>query len=506
MRGTRRASALVVGLGLLVTGVASGRPDGAPAVPVLSGNPNVCLADIGGSEGWCGDGGPATSAKLFGPQAVAALAGGGFLIADSSNDVIRKVNASGAISTVAGVGFAGSAGARGPAVRAQLNAPSGVVALPDGGYVIADTGNHLVREVSASGRISTIAGTGRDASGGDEGTATRASLRAPQGLAVMADGSILVADPLANRVRRVTAAGRIETLAGTGQAGFSGDGGLATAAELDYPTGVAVEPSGDVLIADDGNFRVRMVALSGTISTVAGGSGGTSGAGTTGGSATSATQLQLNGPTGVAATPDGGFVIADGPVVERVAPDLSVSVVAGTGKPVYTAADGPATSTGLADATSVSVTAHGSVLIADDNTDRIRLLDSSGHLSTVAGSGTQQLLVSVGSTSCPNPDQRPPWGVLDLRPFYTHLSSLAGRRIGLTFETSLPAALNLKVTRRGRVIGETRGTFRLGVHSVLLARAPAPGSYLAVVSGSTRLNERLLHNCAEALLNVVRHR
>ena len=428
------------------------------------------------------------------------------MIADSGNDVIRSVNAGGSISTVAGVGFAGSAGAHGPAAKAQLNDPSGVAPLPDGGYVIADTGNHVVREVSPGGRISTIAGNGADASKGDGGPATHASLRAPQGLAMMGDGSILVADPVANRVRRITPAGRIETFAGTGQGGFGGDGGPATGAQLDYPTGVAVEPNGDVLIADDANYRVRLVASNGTISTVAGGAGGTSGAGTTGGSATSATQLQLNGPTDVAATPDGGFVIADGPVVERVAPDLSVSVIAGTGKPVYTATDGPGTSTGLADATSVSVTASGAVLIADDNTDRIRSLSTSGNLSTVAGSGTQQLLVSVGSTSCPNPDQRPPWGVLDLRPFYTHLSSPAGQRIGLTFETSLPAALDVEVTRRGRVIGATRGTFRLGVHSVVLARAPAPGSYLAVVSGSTRLNGRLLHNCAEALLNVVRHR
>lgn len=492
-------------LGGVSVSAAAARSAARPAVPVLTGNPNVCLADIGGSEGWCGDGGQATSAKLHAPESVAALPGGGFLVADSANDVVRKVGATAIISTVAGVGFAGSSGSHGPATKAQLNDPSGVAVLPGGGYVIADTGNHVVREVRPDGRISTIAGTGLDASRGDGGPAARAALRAPQGLAVMADGSILVADPVANRVRRIMPSGRIETFAGTGQAGFSGDGGPATAAQLSYPTGVAVEADGSVLIADDANYRVRLVTPSGVISTVAGGGGGATGAGTTGGSTSSATQLQLNGPTDVAATADGGFVIADGPVVERVGPDLSASVIAGTGKPVYTAPNGPATSSGLADATAVAVQSDGSILIADDNTDRVRLVATSGSLNTVAGSGTQQLLVSVGSTSCPNPDPRLPWGELLIRPYLGNLSSPAGKRIRITFETSLPASLGITVSRRGRTITRGTGTFRVGAHTVQLARAPAPGSYLAQVSGTTQLNGRVLHNCAQSLLNVVRH-
>ena len=494
----------MVGLGVVSAGAAA-RSEANTAVPVLTGNPNVCLTDIGGSEGWCGDRGRATSAKLHAPDAVAALPGGGFLVADSGNDVIRRVSGTAIISTVAGVGFAGSFGSHGPATSAQLNDPSGVVALPSGGYVISDTGNHVVREVRPDGRIATIAGTGLDASRGDGGPATSASLRAPQGLAVMADGSILVADPVANRVRRIMPNGRIETLAGTGLAGFSGDGGPATAAQLSYPTGVAVEADGSVLIADDANYRIRRVNPGGVISTVAGGGGGATGAGTTGGSTSSATQLQLNGPTDVAATADGGFVIADGPVVERVGADLSASVIAGTGKPVYTAPSGPATSSGLADATAVAVRTDGAILIADDNTDRVRLVDAAGNLSTVAGSGTQQLLVSVGSTSCPNPDPRPPWGDLDLQPYLANLSSPAGKRIRITFETSLPASLVITVSQRGRTITRMRSTFRVGAHTVQLGRAPAPGSYLAQVSGATKLNGRVFHNCAQNLLNVVRH-
>jgi len=417
--------------------------------------------------------------------------------------VIRKVSATGVISTVAGDGFAGSRGDHGLAVDAQLNSPSGVAVLPQGGYLIADTGNHRVREVHPDGRISTIAGTGVDASTGDGGRAVRASLRAPQGLAVAPDGSILIADPVASRVRRIAPDGRIETFAGTGQPGFSGDGGPSTAAELDYPTGVAVQPDGTVLIADDANYRVRSVAPDGTITTVAGGSGGTTGAGTTGGGTTSATQLQLNGPTDVASMPDGGFVIADGPVVERVFPNFSAEVVAGTGKPVYTATSGPATSTGLADATGVAAQPDGSILIADDNTDRVRKVDPFGTLTTVAGSGTPQLQVTVGSDTCPNPDLGGQWYAMYVVPYIGNPSSPAGQPIRVTFDSSLPAEILVTVSRRGRQITHMRGRFNSGIHTVKLGRPPAPGSYDLDVTGTTELNRRVLHDCAESFLSVV---
>jgi len=536
VRGRWGWFALVIGLVLaVVVRAADGHQSASPSIPVLKGSPNACLG-LGGSEGWCGDGGQAVAAKLRAPEAVAALPSGGFLIADSGNDVIREVSPTGVISTVAGVGFAGSGGRHGLADEAQLNGPSGVAVLPQGGYLIADTGNHLVREVHPNGRISTVAGTGVDASRGDGGPAVRASLRAPQGLAVEPDGTILIADPVANRVREITPDGRIDTFAGTGQSGFSGDGGPATAAELDYPTGVAVQPDGDVLIADDGNFRVRSVAPDGVITTVAGGAGtagtsttgtsttvttttatsttvsstpaaGTTGAGTTGGVVTSATQLQLNGPTDVAPMPDGGFVIADGPVVERVFPDLVAEVVAGTGKSDYTATSGPATSTGLADATGVAVEPDGSILIADDDTDRVRQINPHGRLTTVAGSGTPQLLVAVGSDACPNPDeQHSPWGAMDVMPYLARPSSPAGEPIHVTFETSLRAEIEVTVSRRGRLITQTRGTFRSGDDTVRLGRPPAPGSYDLAVSGKTELNGRVLHNCADSFLSVVRER
>jgi hypothetical protein len=329
---------------------------------------------------------------------------------------------------------------------------------------------------------------------------------------VAADGSIVIADPAADRVRRVRPDGRIETLAGTGQPGFAGDGGPATSATLSYPTGVAIEPDGSVLIADDGNYRVRRVATDGTISTVAGGGGGVSGAGTTtagttGGATVPATQLQLNGPTDVAATTDGGFLIADGPVVERVAADGTAEVIAGTGKPDYRAASGPATSMGLADATGVDAEPNGAVLIADDNTNRVRAVDANGALTTLAGSGTPQQVVAVGSNTCPNPHVNPPWEALDLKPWLgSPPTSPAGKPIRVTFETSLAGRITVRVTRRSRLITSRAGRFGPGTHTTYLGRAPAPGSYSVTIGGTARLSGRLLSNCAAGFLSVIRGR
>ena len=515
--------------GVAWAAAAGGHPSRRPTYPVLTGSPNVCVHEIGGSEGWCGDGGLATDARLFSPEGVAALHGGGFLIADSNNNVIRSVNAHGVISTVAGTGFAGAGRSHGIALRVPLNNPSGVAILPQGGYVIADTGNHVVREVRPDGRIATIAGTGVAGSTGDGGLAVHASLRSPQGVAVSGNGSILIADPAANRVREILPDGRIETLAGTGAPGFSGDGGPAKAAGLDYPTGVAAEPDGNVLIADDGNYRIRSIAPNGIISTAAGGAdgtdspgepttstttngagttttttagSGTAGTGTTRGSASSATQLRLNSPTGVAATPSGGFVVADGPVVELVRPTGDAEVIAGTGKPDSSAAAGPATSTALGDATGVAVESDGSILIADDHTNRMREVNSRGQLATVAGSGSPQQLISIGSRSCPNPDPRAQWYGMSLVPTYGVLSSPTRHRIAVRFTTSLPATIVVTVSHRGQVVTSLRGTYNPTTHTVILGRPHAPGSYDVRVSGTTKLNGHVIRNCAASNLNV----
>ena len=264
----------------------------------------------GGTFGFSGDGGPATAANLKAPLGVAPLPDGGLLIADGGAARIRRVSATGIITTVAGTGTPSYSGDGGPATAAGLYAPSGVAAMPDGGFLIADTGNSRVRRVSPDGTITTVAGTGTPGFSGDGGPATAAQLgvNSPYSVAVTADGGFLIGDEVNKRVRRVSPTRIITTVVGTGVQGSSGDGGAATAAQLNVPMGVATTPDGGFLIADEFGNRVRWVSPTGVITTVAG-------TGTpsvfTNGDGGPATAANLTMPFGVAATPNGGFVFSE---------------------------------------------------------------------------------------------------------------------------------------------------------------------------------------------------
>lgn len=288
-------------------------PDGSVLIADAFGHrvrrlfPNGSMTTVAGTDalGYSGDGGASTSAKLNLPHAVAPLPDGSFLIADTNNFRIRKVSPSGIITTVAGLGIRAFSGDGGPAVAARISAPRGLAAFPDGSYLIADSDNNRVRRVSTTGVISTVAGTGTSSFGGDGGPAKSAGMNSPFGVAPLADGGFLVADADNRRVRQVSAAGTIRTVAGTGVGGFSGDGGPATGARVGSPYNISPLAGGAFLIADPENNRVRKVSAGGTISTVAGnGQAGFSG---DGGSATSA---RLSQPK--ATLPFGsGFLIAD---------------------------------------------------------------------------------------------------------------------------------------------------------------------------------------------------
>jgi sugar lactone lactonase YvrE len=220
-----------------------------------------------------GDGGPATSALLNYPFALAVDASGNIYIADTGNHRVRKV-AGGVITTVAGNGTLGFTGDSGPATAAMLNAPQGVTVDSSGNIYISDTGNQRIREVS-SGVIQTIAGSGTPGYSGDKGPATAATVKNPHGLAVDPFGALYVADTGNNVVRKI-AGSLISTVAGTGVAGFTVDGGAATSSPLNGPYGVGLDPTGaDLYIADTGNNEVRLVTLpifTGVIPHVAAGS------------------------------------------------------------------------------------------------------------------------------------------------------------------------------------------------------------------------------------------
>ena len=215
-----------------------------------------------GTEGYSGDGGPATSAELNSPYDVAVDTSGNIYISDEYNYRIRKVTIStGVISTVAGTGTAGYTGNNGPATSAEISTPMGLVLDGTGNIYFVDWGNVVIRKITASsGDISTVAGNGSEGYSGDGGPATSAQLYYPESVAVDATGNIYIADVVNNRIRKVTAStGDISTVAGNGTAGYSGDGGVAISAELEYPYGVAVDTANYIYIADNGNNRIRAV-------------------------------------------------------------------------------------------------------------------------------------------------------------------------------------------------------------------------------------------------------
>jgi RHS repeat-associated protein len=243
---------------------------------------------------------------MFNPRGGAVAPDGSFYFADSGNDRVRRVGTDGIITTVAGSGTRGFSGDGGPATQANLGAPFDVAVAPDGSFYIVDSQNNRIRRVSPDGIITSVAGGG-SSSPGDGGPATQASLSLfiSGGVAVGPDGSFFIADPIDNRIRRVGPNGIITTVAGTGNGGFSGDGGLATQANLGSPTGVAVAPDGSIYIAEQSS-RVRRVGPDGIITTVAG--TGTQGFSGDGGLAT---QANLFFSQSMAVAPDGSFYIGD---------------------------------------------------------------------------------------------------------------------------------------------------------------------------------------------------
>jgi hypothetical protein len=310
---------------------------------------------------------------------VAALPDGSVIIADQSNNRVRKVSPSGATTTVAGIGTPGAGGDAGPATAAQLNGPTGVASTGDGGFLIADTNNRRVRRVDAGGTISTAAGNGGDCAAstgfacGDGGSATSALLSLPVDVEPTGDGGFLVSDLQVNVVRRVAPDGTISRVAGNyGSEAFGGDGGPATSALLSDPIGLSRAPDGGFLVADSANHRIRKFFVGGNIGTVAGNGGICSGGACGDGGA--ATAAQLNLPHGVVSRPDGSFYIGDSGDnrVRRVA---GGTITNAAGNPDGTAGSsgdgGPATSAQLADPRGLDQCGN-TVLVADFGNNRAR--------------------------------------------------------------------------------------------------------------------------------------
>jgi sugar lactone lactonase YvrE len=320
-----------------------------------------------------GDGGPATSAQFRVASGIAVDKAGNVYISDFAR--IRKVSPDGTIATFAGTGQTGFSGDGASAVNAQFNGTYyGPPLATDakGNLYLADTANNRIRKISADGTITRIAGNGNDCCySGDGGPALAAQFYVPTGIAAGSDGTIYISDTFNNRIRRIDAAGIITTIAGTGaDIGPTGDGGPAVSARLAWPTGIKLDHSGNVYIADAGYMRVRRIAPDGTITTAAGnGSAGLSG---DGGAATSAS---LNWPKDVAFDAQGNFFIADtaNNAIRRVSPDGLITTVArGFNQPSGLAFDD-----------------SGILYAADTNNFRIVKIMSDGSIIAVAGNGTK---------------------------------------------------------------------------------------------------------------------
>ncbi|MGA8735768.1 MAG: hypothetical protein WB558_17760, partial [Terriglobales bacterium] len=358
---------------------------------VTSGNIATVAGDNALGAGYSGDGGAATSAQLNYPNEIFVDGSGDIFIADTENSVIREVTG-GTIQTVVGNNTLAYSGDGGLAVNAELDAPGGVFADGSGNVFIADSVNNVVREVvAASGDIQTVAGTGVAGYSGDGGAATSAELDSPQGVFVDGSGNIFIADTNNSVIREVTAAtGNIVTVVGNGTAGYTGDGGAATSAELSGPFGIFIDTSENIYIADTGNSVVRGVAASsGIINTVAGSMTSCPQPAAACGDGGIATSAQLNSPAGVFVDVAGNIFIADTfdfRIREVTATTGLIATVAGTGGRGY-AGDGAAATSALLDTPyGLFVDSSEDIFIADTDNAVIReVVAASGFIQTVAG-------------------------------------------------------------------------------------------------------------------------
>jgi len=323
-----------------------------------------------GTTGYSGDGGQAISCQLNQPARVCTDAAGNIYIADAGNNCIRKVATNGIITTFAGNGTSGFSGDGGNATSAQLNYPYAVCSDVSGNIYIVDGGTRI-RKVNLSGIISTYAGNGTTGFSGDGGPATSAQFSGANGIAIDASNNIYVTDYGNNRIRKITPTGTISTIAGNGTSGYNGDGGLATAAQIAWVAGIAVDNNSNIYITDNSNNVVRKINTSGIISTIAG--NGTMGFSGDGGPATSA---QLSGPYALAIDAANNLYISDNTNnrIRVVGTNSIISTIAGNGTTSFGGDGGPALSASLNGPNGITLDNSANVYFVDYNNNRVRKL------------------------------------------------------------------------------------------------------------------------------------
>jgi uncharacterized protein (TIGR03437 family) len=348
----------------------------------LSGGVLTAVAG-NGIRGYSGDGGPALKASLANTYSVAIDTKGNLYLADTANERIRMVNTAGVITTIAGTGVRGISADGAAAIASALADPLGVAVDASGTVYFSENASARVRKFIPGGVITTVAGTGSQGNPVDNVPAISSPLYAPLGIALDMLGNLYIADGLLNVVRKVSASGVITTFAGTGLAAAGGDGGPASRASISYPYGLYADSIGNVFIAEYGSNRIRKVSLNGTITTVAGGSSGFSG------DLGPATQAALNFPSGVAGDTTGAIYIADANNgrIRKVDTLGVITTIAGSNSATLIGDGGPARSAFFYAPNTGAIDAAGNIYIADTGNSRIRKIDPTGAITTIAGNG-----------------------------------------------------------------------------------------------------------------------
>ena len=369
-------------------------------VGTVSSGTNIYNFAGSGAAGFSGDGGNATSATLSAPSGIFITSAGVLYFCDQANNRIRKISSGGIVTTVAGNGTAGATGDGGQATAATLNNPMGVTVDAAGNVYIADYNNARIRKVNTSGIMSTLAGTGTPGYSADGTAATGATIAMPTGVAADASGNVYFAEQNNHIIRKISATGTLSTIAGDRSPSFSGDGGAATAAAIAYPSAIFFDGSGNLIISDNGNGRIRKVSTTGIISTLAGNGGaGFSG---DGGAATAAS---FNNIAGAAYDGVGNLLIADQNNfrIRMVTASGIVSTIAGTGTAGHTGDGGAATACTFYRPSGLAVYS-GNIYVTDMGNNVIRLIGSvtTSHAPSFTNGASQTLNVCNGSTTAIN--------------------------------------------------------------------------------------------------------
>ena len=443
-------------LSLVLVPCASAQPHWVDRV---AGNPNVWI-----------DGIPAKDAPLGEPRGLAFDSSGNLYISDAGAHRILRVDGTGVMTTVAGTGLQGFSGDGGPATNAALYRPSGIAFDSQGNLFISDSWNNRIRKIDRAGIITTVAGTGDWEFAGDGGPAASASLVRPHSIALDDGGNLYVSDSWNNRIRKIDRAGIITTVAGTGASGFSGDGGLATNASLDWPSGIAFDSQGNLFISDSGNNRIRKIDRAGIIMTVAG--TGDFGSGEYPGEGGPAANAPLDSPDDVSFDRDGSLLVAEHQRIRKVDSAGIITTVAGGwfgGGDCGPSLDASILAVGLA------VDTAGRIYFSDRSTRTVRRLSGQrptectaplAPLETWSVGPGEVSFAGFSSRGCLVPSDPEIWG----QTFVVHSSEWQRRALGENVWTTV------------------RGTLRAGR---ICAHSPnEPGEYRAVAELSVGDGER----------------